>query len=96
MSVFPQLFFAFVSGNFTQFSFSSAGHFSISLVISCEGPRPSISSTSMGQIQEKVKRLFTFFAPGASLDSFFFLLDISFLYGLTKYKKTEQNTKVAF
>jgi len=26
MSVFPQLFFTFMSGDFSQFAFSSAGH----------------------------------------------------------------------
>jgi hypothetical protein len=31
VSVLPQFFLAFVSGNFSQFAFSSAGHFSVSL-----------------------------------------------------------------
>jgi hypothetical protein len=31
VSVFPQLFLAFVGGDFPQFAFSSAGHFSVSL-----------------------------------------------------------------
>jgi hypothetical protein len=55
VSVFPQLFFAFMSGNFAQFSFSSAGHFYFSLVILLERPKLRRNIISMGQLEEKVK-----------------------------------------